>query len=186
MRTIGNISAKIILFIVGLSFQAQAVTVIDLEWKTKSEVNNDYFTIERSTDGMSWEMIATVDGNGNTTRESIYTYSDYSAPDGIVYYCLKQTDFDGTTETLRMISIDNSRSSFASVIVYPNPAVENLSFQSDASIQSATIINSSFQPVKTIDLTMNAINIVDLPSGVYYFKYTLADGASHLIPFMKK
>lgn len=79
-----------------IDFNAEAMEdEVKLSWTTASEINNDYFTIERSTDGREFEEIAMVFGNGNSTELSRYTYMDNNPARGINYYRLKQTDFDG-------------------------------------------------------------------------------------------
>lgn len=81
-------------------FKAKAVNnSVDLTWKTATEVNNDYFTLERSKDGQEFEAIGTVHGAGNTTVTKNYKYTDYSPLKGVSFYRLRQTDFDGKTTT---------------------------------------------------------------------------------------
>ena len=79
-----------------IDFNAQAMEEeVKLAWTTASEINNDFFTIERSVDGRSFNEIAIISGNGNTTEISKYVYMDKSPERGLNYYRLKQTDFDG-------------------------------------------------------------------------------------------
>lgn len=68
---------------------------VDLNWSTASELNNDYFTIERSNDGVNWEKINETNGAGTTTQRTNYSAIDERPLQGISYYRLKQTDFDG-------------------------------------------------------------------------------------------
>lgn len=73
--------------------------VVELEWETLTESGNSGFSIERSRDGMSFEAIAWVEGNGSTQLVSRYSYQDEeqgSSP--VIYYRLKQLDFDGAFE----------------------------------------------------------------------------------------
>jgi hypothetical protein len=86
-------------------------TVIDsrnvlLEWSTASEQSNDYFIIERSTDGYDWTQIKNIDGSGNSNTKINYTTIDNSAPRTIVYYRLSQVDFDGVSETFNPIDVN--------------------------------------------------------------------------------
>jgi hypothetical protein len=79
-----------------IDFSARAMKdEVKLTWTTATETNNDFFTLERSTDGRTFEEIATIMGNGNTTEISKYTYMDKNPRSGLSYYRLKQTDFDG-------------------------------------------------------------------------------------------
>ena len=79
-----------------LSFNAVLENrIVKLTWKTASETNNDFFTLEKSKDGISWESFKTVDGAGSSS--SILNYEDYDQNpySGVSYYRLKQTDFNG-------------------------------------------------------------------------------------------
>jgi hypothetical protein len=78
-----------------------------LSWLTSSEINNDYFTLERSSDGNHWETIDNQKGNGNRSTSSLYEYYDYTFLSGKNYYQLTQYDFDGKSEKFNIISIDN-------------------------------------------------------------------------------
>ncbi|HMT27996.1 MAG TPA: T9SS type A sorting domain-containing protein, partial [Bacteroidia bacterium] len=91
-----------------------------LEWSTATELNNDYFTLERSRNGSDFEIITTVKGMGTSLTQHDYQYLDKNAPDGINYYRLKQTDFDGhyTYSNTIFIQTEKSNSSFN---IYPNP-----------------------------------------------------------------
>jgi hypothetical protein len=76
-----------------------------LEWVTKSERNNDYFSIERSEDGKIFETIKQINGAGNSTKKLHYDFTDYSPLRGTNYYRLKQTDYDGKSEYSKIITI---------------------------------------------------------------------------------
>ncbi len=95
--------------------------VVELKWSTASELNNDYFTIERTMNLENFEEIATVPGNGTTKAIHHYNASDNSPAYGRSYYRLKQTDYDGkyTYSDLRVIDYEGPK--FAALRVYPNP-----------------------------------------------------------------
>jgi hypothetical protein len=76
-----------------------------IEWATASEMDNDYFTVERSADGSSFESIATIPGAGNSHSLLTYTYTDASPLAGTSYYRLTQTDFDQKFEIFKPISV---------------------------------------------------------------------------------
>ncbi len=94
---------------------------VDISWQTASEINNDYFTIERSKNGYDWKVINQVKGAGNTTTLLSYNAIDQRPFSGISYYRLKQTDFDGqfSYSDIKSISIYQERNS--RLRVYPNP-----------------------------------------------------------------
>ena len=78
-----------------------------LTWTTLSEINNDYFTLEVSTDGINFENIATIKGAGNSIHNLNYLDEDRDYAHTINYYRLTQTDFDGASEVKGIVSIDN-------------------------------------------------------------------------------
>ena len=80
-------------------------------WSTASEENNDYFILERSNDGNTWESIATINGNGSTTMKQNYVFDDFEyIKDQINYYQLKQYDFDGNYKPSKIIMVNNETS----------------------------------------------------------------------------
>lgn len=93
-----------------------------LEWITSSELNNDYFEIQRSIDGESFVTIGRKEGKGTTGERSIYTFADELPLLGNNYYRLKQVDFDGTTSFSWVIVINNpdGKGQF-NMWFYPNP-----------------------------------------------------------------
>lgn len=79
----------------------------NLTWVTASEINNDYYMVETSTDAHTWYVIGTMDGAGNSNTGIIYDFDHENYLDSINYYRLTQVDFDGRRETFKIISIDN-------------------------------------------------------------------------------
>lgn len=94
---------------------------VDLTWATASETNNDYFTIERTKDGSSFETVSTVDGAGNSTSVLEYTERDYSPLEGLSYYRLVQTDFNGDKHFSPLVAVNYSFGEDG-ISIYPNPA----------------------------------------------------------------
>ena len=91
-------------------------------WSTASETNNNYFTLERSVDAQEWEAIATINGMGNSNTLVNYNYTDTNSYNDIVYYRLKQTDFDGAYTYSDIITASCQNKSIEIVNIYPNPA----------------------------------------------------------------
>ena len=96
---------------------------VSISWITQTEINNDYFTVERSADGMQFEPIKVVDGAGNSTSALNYNVIDYSPAAGRNYYRLKQNDFDGNFTYSETKSIFFGKTGNYSM--YPNPATSN-------------------------------------------------------------
>lgn len=102
-----------------LDFRARAKSkVVEIEWETTSEINNDYFTIEKSRDGKNWEKYKDVPGAGNSNSLKEYSEIDYSPFNGVSYYRLKQTDFNGEYEYSKVVPVVLS---VQQTHVYPNP-----------------------------------------------------------------
>jgi len=76
-----------------------------LEWTTLSEENNELIEIQRSFDGLEWETVGTVNGQGTTDQTHSYRFIDYNIVNGTTYYQLKQIDFDGTSSFSDIVSI---------------------------------------------------------------------------------
>jgi len=74
-----------------------------IQWTTASEINNDYFQLERSMNGFAFEPVLQIEGAGNSNGIVKYTVDD-NRFEHVVYYRLKQVDFDGTTHFSNIIS----------------------------------------------------------------------------------
>jgi hypothetical protein len=98
-----------------------------LSWQTASEVNNEGFFIERSSDGTNFEDIGFQEGAGNSNIINSYTFIDTSPNEGINYYRLRQVDFDGKEEYSKLVAINNRSVSTKELIsVYPNPSRDKI------------------------------------------------------------
>lgn len=94
----------------------------ELNWSTGSEINCSHFEIERSTDGVHYSKIATVNGQGTKLSETSYRYSDHAPFADITYYRLKQVDLDGKKEVSDIIAIHEEKvDNFDVLSAYPNP-----------------------------------------------------------------
>jgi len=93
---------------------------VRLEWATASEFNNDFFTVERSTNLEQWDGITEIKGAGNSDEILHYDHLDENPLPGISYYRLKQTDFDGTFSLSQVNRVDIPYL----INVFPNPSSE--------------------------------------------------------------
>jgi hypothetical protein len=92
---------------------------VNLEWLTATELNNHYFEIQRSKDGLSFATIGEVEGHGTSREPNSYSWLDQQPFSGWSYYRLKQVDFDGKFTHSDPISIHNVNETKFSV--YPVP-----------------------------------------------------------------
>ena len=156
-----------------------------LNWATSTEINNSYFTIERSTDMKSFEEVAIVNGNGNSSSQLTYKWTDKNPLSKLSYYRLKQTDFDGIYEyigtgTLNCIQKKN-------ISVYPNPTSKTLFIElgqtyEDINVEIKNVIGqvvqlSSYTSLDKIELSLNSEN------GIYFI--TISDNLHKAIYHQK-
>lgn len=142
-----------------------------LEWTTDLEKNNDYFTIERSSNGGNWEIVTTMKGAGNSSQVRHYSYMDNSAPEGANYYRLKQTDFDGKA-AYSSIVFASTRTGSDDLTIYPNPANDVLNIENmGEQLQDVVLLNSLSQVVFQKQAQNKlAISLEHLPQGIYLLK----------------
>ena len=100
----------------------QIENAVKLSWQTLTEINNDYFTIEKSANGQKFETIAIIDGAGNSNTILNYFSYDRTPFSGMNYYRLKQTDFNGNSSYSETIAINFTvNSNQTEVGIFPNP-----------------------------------------------------------------
>ncbi len=98
----------------------------ELIWKTKSEVNNDFFLLQRSTNGSDWDGLTQIRGQGNSNVETVYAWTDASIVNDTYYYRIVQTDFDGKS-TIYYANKVNAVTC-AETFIYPNPTSDFVTF----------------------------------------------------------
>ncbi len=100
--------------------------IVKLAWITASEINNNYFTIEKSLNGENFQSIGQVKGAGNSNIFSDYYFYDNAPYKGVSYYRLLQTDYDGNTTTYNVVPVETYEENQSSwFLVFPNPIKEN-------------------------------------------------------------
>ncbi|MBK8886659.1 MAG: T9SS type A sorting domain-containing protein [Saprospiraceae bacterium] len=141
----------------------------NISFSTASETNNDYFTIERSGDGRSFESIGEIKGAGNSNQELSYEFVDESPLAGINYYRIKQTDFDGAYSYTEIRSV---RHQTKNVIVSPNRTDGKLNVTSELDNYDVVIYNTGGQEVQRhMALSGDqSLSIETLQAGVYFVK----------------
>jgi len=152
---------------------------IELEWTTEAEINNDFFTLAKSTDGYDFRELTKVKGVGNSTHEINYSYTDDSPVQRDNYYRLTQTDFDGKSKTFNPIHIRINEAISCSTILSVYPVLFNDHLKIDYSMKDRgtiefLIINNAGQVIKTKQAEagagVNSFTFDDvsaLPAGTY-------------------
>lgn len=157
-----------------------AVRTNTLEWATASEKNNDYFTVERSTDGKFFFYLADVKGNGTKNTHTSYTFEDKGANGISYYYRLTQTDFNGAQTTHSIIYIPGLTAQEPRTIkIGPNPFTNKLFIDLDPHIEQSFDIYIYDESGKVIfekhfEASQKQTHEFDiqenLPSGIYYLQ----------------
>jgi hypothetical protein len=112
-----------------ISFQGAAQNKAALlSFSTATEINNAYFSIERSADGARYEAIGQVPGAGTSTVINNYTYTDEQPLPGVNYYRLRQVDFDGQFAYSPVVSVVFG-STDARLLIAPSPASDDVTVQ---------------------------------------------------------
>ena len=166
------------------ALKKEAVTV--LNWSTTSETNSDQYNIERSLDGQQFETIGKVKAAGNSTAVSYYTFEDKEISDGIVYYRIKQIDFNGAFKYSLIIHIENTSKGFLASN-FPNPFDEfttiNFELEYDGPVEivlysmqglkAAEVFNGTLKKgTQSIELDARTHNLAE---GKYICKIVSAD-----------
>ena len=110
----------------------------EFKWETSSEQDNDYFTLEHSTNGLDFEPVSTIDGAGTSNEPNSYSVG-VTDGDRFKYYRLTQTDINGVTRTWNTIATDCDNASMV-FSVYPNPAQNELFISLDQKIEGSLVV----------------------------------------------
>ena len=140
--------------------------IVHLNWATASEIENDYFRIEKSDDLISWSTVEEIQGSGTTTNTQYYTTTDRSPFEGTSYYRLIQYDFDGT-ETISEIKSIHLKSIKAKLTIYPNPSSGKIKLNVNGDFNKIQISDALGRIVYSSSSKFTELN---LPKGVYTAK----------------
>ncbi len=158
-----------------------------LDWTTATETNNDYFTIEKTIDGVNFEMVTKRNGAGNSTTLINYSSLDNHPYSGISYYRLKQTDFNGAYTYSKLQEVNFFTGIDFSLNLYPNPATNdniNLSFNAEKGKEILVVVydaagQESYSKVLVTQQSGENVFAMDptgkLASGIYLITATSDD-----------
>lgn len=145
--TLGTSSTVVLLPVELVYFDANLENGrVKIEWTTETEINNDYFMIEKTRDGINWENVGKVNGAGNSVSTLNYSIYDPNPYTGISYYRLTQYDFDGSFSRSDIKSVVYNPSDIE-ISVFPNPITEN-----EVTFNMNGVVNQDFD-LKIFDMT---------------------------------
>jgi hypothetical protein len=153
-----------------------------LVWSTASELNNNRYDIERSTNGKTFDKIGEILGFGNSQQVRNYIFMDEKPHNTVNYYRLRQIDFDGTTTISKTVSVNFDKNT--TIKVYPTVATDkiNVQFNDEDGSVGLTVTNLLGQVVKSQNVQNTegalSLNISDLPNGSYILRIVSKSGES--------
>jgi hypothetical protein len=162
-----------------------------INWATASENNNDFFTLERANDGIIFQEVGRFQGVGNSSQTISYSFTDTDPFQGVNYYKLKQTDFDGMEEYFDVVSIDCIDNNALNMKVYPNPAgayitIDLMKEQDDESyVAFFDVRGEVIKKIKCVNQLMY-IDLNELESGCYIVRLFNHDDFSQNARFIKQ
>ncbi|MBI4645548.1 MAG: hypothetical protein HY738_02875 [Bacteroidia bacterium] len=157
---------------------------VQLEWTTASEKNNDYFIVQKTLDGASFEEVARIPGGDNSNNVLHYSATDNEPYFGVSYYQLVQVDFNGKTYYSNLVAIDNSNPDY-SLVIYPNPANSQFIYINIKGIRNPGKADVTFYDLYGRSVLSDSFALfspettefieIDLRAGIYYTKVTIGE-----------
>ena len=152
------------------------------EWETATETNNDYFTIEQSIDGISFREVAQIAGAGTTSWSNSYNYIVPANYNGLRYFRLKQTDYNGdySYSDVQSVFVDNNEY----VRLYPTVASDYITIDGD--FESVEFSDSQGVIHHPTRMEGNSFPISTLPKGMHFAIISLKNGEIVTRQFIRK
>ncbi|MFM7080126.1 MAG: T9SS type A sorting domain-containing protein [Bacteroidota bacterium] len=156
-----------------LQFNAQPLpdNTVMVDWRTASETNSWNYHVERSNGYTDFETVAVLPAAGNSSSTREYQTIDKHPLDGISYYRLRQTDFDGAEHIYDPVRVSFRRESDSGIRIYPNPANDQVFILGQPEATIIKLTDSKGKTMKLIRLQSDEVNRIDLssiPAGVYF------------------
>ncbi len=157
-----------------------------LDWRTVTEINSDYFSIERSKDGVSFRSLGEEAAAGFSNTPLDYDFIDKEPNQGMNYYRLKMIDRDETYVYSNTVII--TLESIKQTVIFPSPTRGQLFINAKDNIQSISIFDANGRLLRTaeMDRSINTeIDVQELATGIYFIKVDTNSG-SDVLRFMKQ
>jgi hypothetical protein len=170
--------------LIGFKANCNENATIIVNWATATETNNDYFTIERSVDLISFEKVGVVSGADNSNTLHNYSFIDENPITGTSYYRLVQTDYNGEFETFDPVAINCGNRITNSINIYPNPANNSLQIAlsiGNKDIGTLNLYNNLGQKIITHSIEPAAglntynVDLSSLPDGQYFIMINMGN-----------
>ncbi len=167
-----------------ISFEAKANGMVnEIIWATATEKNNDYFSIERSADGINFNKIAIVEGAGDYTGRLDYEFTDLRPLKGNSYYRIRQTDFDGTFKIFEAVRVQRDNIEATGFKIVGNPStgqrvIMQMNIEESTQISTVKIFDNSGSLV-----AQKQVNARDLYNNEYILNGLNLSRGVHIVRF---
>lgn len=148
---------------------------VNLKWITASEMNNDFFVVEKSINGKTWQPILQIKGSGNSLTVKTYTAIDEMPSQGTInYYRIKQVDFDGQFSYSAIKSVFVPQNVASSYTLFPNPTADLLHIEGQDNIENIAVYTLLGQDIskliayKTVGNHKITLDVSKLDNGVFF------------------
>jgi hypothetical protein len=164
----------------------ESKSVIQLNWSTASELNNQNFEVERMDENNQFIKIGEVDGSGNSSSLRKYTFDDKEYVNGDNYYRLKQNDYDGNYQYSDIILIRAAKEETTSNTIKVWMNQQTLTITAALPV-SATVYNLNGQIAMLLNSNETQYNtdLSSLPNGVYVVYTTDVNGNKQTFKIVK-
>ena len=184
-----EMSLGIVLPITGLelTLQLSGNTVL-VNWKTLTETNTRNFEVQRSTDGVNFSSMATVNAAGNSTSERRYQHPDPLTAGGTYYYRIKTNDINGRSSVsgVKHIVYGNADNK---IMVGPNPFTAGINITNSSQIDRVQVMDMTgrllFSRKANNEPTLR-LQLAELPAGLYHLKIIKTDKTVTVIKLVKQ
>ncbi len=182
---IDNTSGPLPISLINFQAMTNSNGEVEVIWQTASEINNDFFTIERSQNTVDWEVVTYIAGAGNSQEVLTYEEVDPNPHQGLSYYRLKQTDFDGRFEYFAWEPVTLETKVEAEIWMYPNPTNALVHIFSGSDLEGEfSVYNTMGTDITARVATQNisdnhrTIDLSTVPPGFYVI---VSEGHSQMI-----
>jgi hypothetical protein len=157
-------------------------------WVTASEMNNDFFIIEKSYDHENWVEVLKIHSEYNTsTTPTSYSATLPTLETGLVYFRLSQVDFDGSQKYFEAISVDFNTRNSQVISCYPNPSKDGIvAVKNVSKVNAFTIFSFDGKVLMSEHNLGNSLDISNFVDGVYTVRFDLKDGSTQTVKIIKK
>jgi hypothetical protein len=166
--------------------------IVRVSWTTQNEINNNRFEVERSINNKDWEIIGIVKGNGNKITQSSYTFDDINASSklpigkGILYYRLRQFDYDEKFSISKVVNVTLQNDEFEATQLFPNPSDDHFIIRCKIpSVIRIYDMNGLLLIKSKNDSGEFRVNTELLSTGLYFVEVITEKSIEHL-RFLKK